>query len=109
MSDNDLSSKLAKGMRRAKEPSPTSASPTDAAANAASAQSVPAAAPVAASTVASQVHKSADRAANQAARQRAENPGAESGSRFAEQGDQAPPASLDRPWDNLHPKRIWPD
>lgn len=29
--------------------------------------------------------------------------------RFARQSDQAPPASLDRPWDNLHPERIWPD
>lgn len=28
---------------------------------------------------------------------------------FARQEDQAPPASLDRPWDNLHPRRIWPD
>jgi hypothetical protein len=30
-------------------------------------------------------------------------------SRYARQDDQAPPASLDRPWDNLHPARIWPD
>jgi hypothetical protein len=29
--------------------------------------------------------------------------------RFARQSDQSPPASLDRPWDNLHPERIWPD
>lgn len=32
-----------------------------------------------------------------------------SASRFARQTDQSPPASLDRPWDNLHPARIWPD
>jgi len=30
-------------------------------------------------------------------------------SRFARQADQSPPASLERPWDNLHPERIWPD
>lgn len=29
--------------------------------------------------------------------------------RFARQSDQSPPASLDRPWANLHPERIWPD
>jgi len=29
--------------------------------------------------------------------------------KFAQQSDQSPPASLDRPWDNLHPARIWPD
>lgn len=30
--------------------------------------------------------------------------------RFARQNDQAPsPRSLDRPWENLHPQRIWPD
>ena len=28
---------------------------------------------------------------------------------FARQSDQSPPASLDRPWVNLHPERIWPD
>jgi len=28
---------------------------------------------------------------------------------FAQQSDQSPPESLDRPWDNLHPARIWPD
>ena len=28
---------------------------------------------------------------------------------FAKQSDQLPTASLDRPWDNLHPARIWPD
>lgn len=32
-----------------------------------------------------------------------------SGARYARQGDQSPPASLDSPWDNLHPERIWPD
>lgn len=30
-------------------------------------------------------------------------------SRFAQQSDQSPPASLDKPWENLHPQRIWPD
>ena len=30
-------------------------------------------------------------------------------SRFARQADQTPPPSLDRPWENLHPERIWPD
>jgi len=30
-------------------------------------------------------------------------------SSFARQSDQSPPASLDRPWANLHPARIWPD
>ena len=29
--------------------------------------------------------------------------------RFARQSDQSPPLSLDRPWANLHPERIWPD
>lgn len=29
--------------------------------------------------------------------------------RFAQQGDQSPPASLDQPWVNLHPERVWPD
>ena len=33
-------------------------------------------------------------------------PGARRGAR---QSDQAPPSSLDHPWENLHPKRIWPD
>lgn len=32
-----------------------------------------------------------------------------SSANFAQQSDQLPPASLDRPWDNLHPARIWPD
>ena len=27
----------------------------------------------------------------------------------ARQSDQAPPPSLDHPWENLHPERIWPD
>ena len=27
----------------------------------------------------------------------------------ARQDDQSPPASVYQPWDNLHPKRIWPD
>ncbi len=30
-------------------------------------------------------------------------------SSFASQNDQSPAASLDRPWENLHPGRIWPD
>lgn len=30
-------------------------------------------------------------------------------SRFARQSDQSPPVSLDQPWVNLHPERIWPD
>ena len=30
-------------------------------------------------------------------------------SRAARQSDQAPPPSLDHPWENLHPERIWPD
>ena len=25
------------------------------------------------------------------------------------QGDQSPQASVYQPWDNLHPKRVWPD
>ena len=29
--------------------------------------------------------------------------------RGARQSDQAPPPSLDQPWENLHPERIWPD
>lgn len=29
--------------------------------------------------------------------------------RGARQSDQAPPPSLDHPWENLHPERIWPD
>jgi hypothetical protein len=28
---------------------------------------------------------------------------------FARQSDQSPPPSLDDPWENLHPERIWPD
>lgn len=36
-------------------------------------------------------------------------PGGTPPARFARQADQSPPASLDRPWDNLHPERIWPD
>lgn len=97
MSDNDLSSKLAKGMRRAKEPaagSTTPAAPTPAA----SAPHSPSA-PAAASNVAVQSH----------ARGLAGTSPRTGSNRFAEQGDQTPPASLDRPWENLHPKRIWPD
>lgn len=29
--------------------------------------------------------------------------------KFAAQDDQAPKPSLDNPWDNLYPARIWPD
>ncbi len=29
--------------------------------------------------------------------------------KFAAQDDQAPKSSLDNPWDNLYPDRIWPD
>lgn len=28
---------------------------------------------------------------------------------YARQADQSPAPSLDRPWENLHPERIWPD
>lgn len=87
MSDNDLSSKLAKGMRRAKEP------------GAGTTPAVPGT-PAAASNVAQQAHTPRDAGAR---------PRQSAGRRFAEQGDQTPPASLDRPWENLHPKRIWPD
>lgn len=95
MSDNDLSSKLAKGMRRAKEPAagsttPAAPTPTVAAPN-------PPSPAVVASNVAAQPQARGNTSARAGAR------------RFAEQGDQAPPASLDRPWENLHPKRIWPD
>ena len=96
MSDKDLSSKLAKGMRRAKEPGPgsTPATPTPAAS---AAHSPSTAATV--SNVAVQSHTRGNAAAGPRP----------AGKRFAEQADQAPPASLDRPWENLHPKRIWPD
>ncbi|PZP64490.1 MAG: hypothetical protein DI596_01865 [Azospira oryzae] len=36
-------------------------------------------------------------------------PGPTPAYRFARQSDQSPPPSLDQPWDNLHPERIWPD
>jgi hypothetical protein len=29
--------------------------------------------------------------------------------RFARNDDELPPPSLDDPWGNLHPARIWPD
>ena len=29
--------------------------------------------------------------------------------RSAAQDDQVPAGTLDHPWDNLHPRRIWPD
>ena len=30
-------------------------------------------------------------------------------SRAARQADLSPSPTLDRPWDNLHPQRVWPD
>mgnify|MGYP000203293261 CR=1 FL=1 len=87
MSDNDLSSKLAKGMRRAKDP----AAPSGAVTPAAPTSNKPS------TSVADQGHPKGRPRSQPAA------------GRFAEQNDQAPPASLDRPWENLHPKRIWPD
>ena len=91
MSEHDLSAKLAQGMRRAKQPASTEPSVGGAIA-ASSAQARERA-------LAAQATGQGDDAAS--AEQR---PG-----RFADQSDQAPPASLDRPWENLHPKRIWPD
>lgn len=92
MSDNDLSSKLSKGMRRAKQP----------------ASNPPAGGPIAASSAAVR-----DAALGTEARSIAgsnpSTPHRSGAKRFAEQDDQAPPASLDSPWKNLHPKRIWPD
>lgn len=72
MTEKDFASKLAAGMRRARQSPPA---PT------------PARAPVAAA--------SPSRVAPR--------------TRFARQADQSPPTNLDRPWDDLHPKRIWPD
>ncbi|MFP5350563.1 MAG: hypothetical protein ACLGHO_12060 [Gammaproteobacteria bacterium] len=87
MSDNDLASKLARGMRRAKHPS---------------APETPPSGPIAASSsVARERVLEQDANPNGTSSRRAE--------RFADQTDQAPRASLDRPWENLHPKRIWPD
>lgn len=98
MSDNDLASKLAKGMRRAKDPAAASVPAADKPVpSSPGTHSGASSVPVAASTVASQVHKRTGSAPRAGA------------ARFAEQGDQSPPASLDRPWENLHPKRIWPD
>ncbi|HWS01839.1 MAG TPA: histone H1 protein [Gammaproteobacteria bacterium] len=34
---------------------------------------------------------------------------AQPGGKFASQNDQAPKPSLDSPWANLYPARIWPD
>lgn len=91
MSDNDLSSKLTKGMRRAKQ----------------SSANEPAGGPVATS---SDVVRERGRGTDPAAKEgRATTPPLPGVKRFAEQDDQAPPASLDSPWKNLHPKRIWPD
>lgn len=111
MSDNDLSSKLAKGMRRAKDPTAPSvpaaaksaATPGAAAATANAIPPASANARSAASAVARPAPGSGSMSMQVNSRERA------AARRFAEQGDQAPPASLDRPWDNLHPKRIWPD
>ena len=87
MSDNDLASKLARGMRRAKQPSSTDSDtlPVE---------------PVAASS---------SLARERALAQDMDHRAAHAAERFADQTDQAPRASLDRPWENLHPKRIWPD
>lgn len=93
MSDNDLSSKLAKGMRRAKEPTPATVTTP------ATAPRTTPAIPPAASNVAAQSQARAPSGTRPRVGDK----------RFAEQGDQAPPASLDRPWENLHPRRIWPD
>lgn len=87
MSDNDLASKLARGMRRAKHPSAPETAPSGATA--------------ASSSVARGRVLEQDANANDIPSHQAE--------RFADQTDQAPRASLDRPWENLHPKRIWPD
>jgi hypothetical protein len=35
--------------------------------------------------------------------------GASVKARCARQSDQSPPPSLDQPWRDLHPERIWPD
>lgn len=92
MSDNDLASKLTKGMRRAKQP----------------AEKETAGGPIAASS--GMVREAAlgtdDLSGKGGSNAPAPRPGTK---RFAEQDDQAPPASLDSPWKNLHPKRIWPD
>ena len=85
MSDNDLASKLARGMRRAKHPSAPETAPSG---------------PIAASSSV---------ARERALEQDAHVTPSHDGERFADQTDQAPQASLDRPWANLHPKRIWPD
>lgn len=91
MSDNDLASKLARGMRRAKQPTPPDTH---------------AAAPVAASSSVARERALADEAPATAGTYNRPSRPAE---RFADQTDQVPPASLDQPWENLHPKRIWPD
>lgn len=92
MSDNDLASKLTKGMRRAKQPA---------------AKEVAGGAIAASSSVVREAALGTeDSSASARSNSTAPRPGAK---RFAEQDDQAPPASLDSPWKNLHPKRIWPD
>ena len=91
MSDNDLSSKLSKGVRRAKEP----------------AAKEKAGGPVAATSGVVREPALATEASAVKGNPSTARPSGPK--RFAEQGDQAPPASLDSPWKNLHPKRIWPD
>lgn len=93
MSDHDLSAKLAQGMRRAKQPSPADSSTAGA---------------IAASSAQARERALAATHGTGQGGYEAAAPESRVG-RFAEQSDQAPPASLDRPWDNLHPKRIWPD
>lgn len=53
--------------------------------------------------------RQAKRALPTAAAAAAAVPAPRRASRFARQADQSPPASLEHPWDNLHPERIWPD
>lgn len=85
MSEHDLSAKLAQGMRRAKHPS----SPE--------------------TTVSGPIAASSSVARERALAQDVNDTPSPQTERFADQSDQAPRASLDRPWENLHPKRIWPD
>lgn len=94
MSDNDLASKLSKGMRRAKQP----------------AEKETAGGPIAASSGIAREAAPGPGDLSGKAGHNAPAPAPRPGTkRFAEQDDQAPPASLDSPWKNLHPKRIWPD
>lgn len=86
MSKKKIGSKLADGLRRAREKpaAPALAAPAP------GPSAPPAPAPVARSSVPASAPRSGAKG-------------------FARQADQSPPASLDRPWDNLHPARIWPD